>query len=127
MNGIKPGWFAKKIWEHLNDIPEYFSEYLPEDFLKEFRLLDVQSTIRNIHYPDNEHLKQEAIHRVFFDRLLRIQIFSLINKLSYQANNKVISEEQQWDILKDMLQHIPFELTHAQKKVVKQIIDDFHS
>ena len=26
-----------------------------------------------------------------------------------------------------MLQHIPFELTHAQKKVVKQIIDDFHS
>lgn len=127
MNGIKPGWFAKKTWEHLNDIPEYFSEYLPEDFLKEFRLLDVQSTIRNIHYPDNEHLKQEAIHRVFFDRLLRIQIFSLINKLSYQANNKVISEEQQWDILKDMLQHIPFELTHAQKKVVKQIIDDFHS
>ena len=127
MNGIKPGWFAKKTWEHLNDIPEYFSEYLPEDFLKEFRLLDVQSTIRNIHYPDNEHLKQEAIHRVFFDRLLRIQIFSLINKLSYQANNKVISEEQQWNILKDMLQHIPFELTHAQKKVVKQIIDDFHS
>ena len=127
MNGIKPGWFAKKTWEHLNDIPEYFSEYLPEDFLKEFRLLDVQSTIRNIHYPDNEHLKEEAIHRVFFDRLLRIQIFSLINKLSYQANNKVISEEQQWDILKDMLQHIPFELTHAQKKVVKQIIDDFHS
>ena len=127
MNGIKPGWFAKKTWEHLNDIPEYFSEYLPEDFLKEFRLLDVQNTIRNIHYPDNEHLKQEAIHRVFFDRLLRIQIFSLINKLSYQANNKVISEEQQWDILKDMLQHIPFELTHAQKKVVKQIIDDFHS
>ena len=127
MNGIKPGWFAKKTWEHLNDIPEYFSEYLPEDFLKEFRLLDVQNTIRNIHYPDNEHLKQEAIHRVFFDRLLRIQIFSLINKLSYQANNKVISEQQQRDILKDMLQHIPFELTHAQKKVVKQIIDDFHS
>lgn len=127
MNGIKPGWFAKKIWEHLNEIPEYFSEYLPEDFLKEFRLLDVQRTIHNIHYPDNEHLKQEAIHRVFFDRLLRIQIFSLINKLSYQANNKIISEQQQWDILKDMLQHIPFELTHAQKKVVKQIIDDFHS
>ncbi len=127
MNGIKPGWFAKKTWEHLDNIPEYFSEYLPEDFLKEFKLLDVQSTIRNIHYPDNEHLKQEAIHRVFFDRLLRIQIFSLINKLSYQANNKIISEQQQWNILKDMLQHIPFELTHAQKKVVKQIIDDFHS
>ena len=127
MNWIKPWWFAKKTWEHLNDIPEYFSEYLPDEFLKEFKLLNVQQTIRNIHYPDNENLKQQAIHRVFFDRLLRIQIFSLINKLSYQANNKVISEEQQWNVLKEMLQHIPFELTHAQKKVVKQIIDDFHS
>lgn len=127
MNGIKPWWFAKKTWEHLNDIPEYFSEYLPEDFLKEFKLLDVQKTIQNIHYPDNESLKQQAIHRVFFDRLLRIQIFSLMNKLSYQSNNKVISTDQQREILKEMLQHIPFELTHAQKKVVKQIIDDFHS
>jgi ATP-dependent DNA helicase RecG len=127
MNGIKPWWFAKKTWEHLNDIPEYFSEYLPEEFLKEFKLLDVQKTIQNIHYPDNENLKQQAIHRVFFDRLLRIQIFSLMNKLTYQSNNKVISTDQQREILKEMLQHIPFELTHAQKKVVKQIIDDFHS
>jgi len=127
MNGIKPWWFAKKTWEHLNDIPEYFSEYLPEEFLKEFKLLDVQKTIQNIHYPNNESLKQQAIHRVFFDRLLRIQIFSLMNKLSYQSNNKVISTDQQREILKEMLQHIPFELTHAQKKVVKQIIDDFHS
>ena len=127
MNGIKPWWFAKKTWEHLNDIPEYFSEYLPEEFLKEFKLLDVQKTIQNIHYPNNESLKQQAIHRVFFDRLLRIQIFSLMNKLSYQSNNKVISTDQQREILKEMLQHIPFELTHAQKKVVKQIIDDFHN
>ncbi|MBQ9554530.1 hypothetical protein IJU97_06445 [bacterium] len=47
--------------------------------------------------------------------------------MNYQAENKTISVAQQWDILKEMLQHIPFELTHAQKKVVKQIIDDFHS
>jgi RecG-like helicase len=50
-----------------------------------------------------------------------------MNKLTYQSNNKVISTDQQREILKEMLQHIPFELTHAQKKVVKQIIDDFHS
>ena len=127
MNGIKPWWFAKKVREHRDEIPLYFSEYLPDDFLKAFHLLDVGTTIKNIHYPDSEDLKNKAIHRVFFDRLLRIQLFSLSNKLNYQAENKTISVAQQWDILKEMLQHIPFELTHAQKKVVKQIIDDFHS
>ena len=127
MNWIKPWWFARKIWEHRNDIPYYFSEYLPKEFLEHFKLLDVQNTILNIHYPDNERLKNAAIHRVFFDRLLRIQIFSLMNKMNYQSTHKVMDSSQQWDILKEMLWHLPFELTIAQKKVVKQIIDDFHS
>jgi RecG-like helicase len=71
--------------------------------LEHFKLLDVQNTILNIHYPDNERLKNAAIHRVFFDRLLRIQIFSLMNKMNYQSTHKVMDSSQQWDILKEML------------------------
>ena len=100
---------------------------MPEEFLKTFHLLDVQKTILNIHYPESESLKSQAIHRVFFDRLLRVQLFSLMNRQSYQANKKTSSEAQQWGVLKTMLQRLPFELTMAQKKVIKQIIDDFHS
>ncbi len=127
MNGIKPWWFAKKIWELRDQIPAVFAEYLPEEFLKTFDLLDVQKTILNIHYPESESLKSQAIHRVFFDRLLRVQLFSLMNRQSYQANKKTSSEAQQRGVLKTMLQRLPFELTMAQKKVIKQIIDDFHS
>lgn len=127
MNGIKPWWFAKKIWELRDQIPAVFAEYLPEEFLKTFHLLDVQKTILNIHYPESESLKSQAIHRVFFDRLLRVQLFSLMNRQSYQANKKTSSEAQQRGVLKTMLQRLPFELTMAQKKVIKQIIDDFHS
>ena len=64
---------------------------------------------------------------MFFDRLLRVQLFSLMNRQSYQANKKTSSEAQQRGVLKAMLQRLPFELTMAQKKVIKQIIDDFHS
>ena len=127
MNGIKPWWFAKKIWELRDQIPAVFAEYLPEEFLKTFHLLDVQKTILSIHYPESESLKSQAIHRVFFDRLLRVQLFSLMNRQSYQANKKTSTEAQQWGVLKTMLQRLPFELTMAQKKVIKQIIDDFHS
>jgi ATP-dependent DNA helicase recG len=127
MNGIKPGRFAQKIRDNLNQIPNYFSEYLPNQFLKDFSLLSVPETIKNIHYPDSHNLKNQALHRVFFDRLLRVQLFSLMNKQSYQSATKQISTDQQRDILKKMLSLLPFELTTAQKKVVKQIIDDFHS
>ncbi len=127
MNGIKPGRFAQKIRDNLNQIPNYFSEYLPNQFLKDFSLLSVPETIKNIHYPDSHNLKNQALHRVFFDRLLRVQLFSLMNKQNYQSATKQISTDQQRDILKKMLSLLPFELTTAQKKVVKQIIDDFHS
>lgn len=127
MNGIKPGRFAQKIRDNLNQIPNYFSEYLPNQFLKNFSLLSVPETIKNIHYPDSHNLKNQALHRVFFDRLLRVQLFSLMNKQNYQSATKQISTDQQRDILKKMLSLLPFELTTAQKKVVKQIIDDFHS
>ena len=127
MNGIKPGRFAQKIRDNLNQIPNYFSEYLPNQFLKDFTLLSVAETIKNIHYPDSHNLKNQALHRVFFDRLLRVQLFSLMNKQNYQSATKQISTDQQRDILKKMLSLLPFELTTAQKKVVKQIIDDFHS
>ena len=127
MNGIKPGRFAQKIRDNLNQIPNYFSEYLPNQFLKDFSLLSVPATIKNIHYPDSHNLKNQALHRVFFDRLLRVQLFSLMNKQNYQSATKQISTDQQRDILKKMLSLLPFELTTAQKKVVKQIIDDFHS
>lgn len=127
MNGIKPGRFAQKIRDNLNQIPNYFSEYLPNQFLKDFSLLSVPETIKNIHYPESHNLKNQALHRVFFDRLLRVQLFSLMNKQNYQLATKQISTDQQRDILKKMLSLLPFELTTAQKKVVKQIIDDFHS
>ena len=127
MNGIKPGRFAQKIRDNLNQIPNYFSEYLPNQFLKDFSLLSVPETIKNIHYPDSHNLKNQALHRVFFDRLLRVQLFSLMNKQNYQSATKQISTDQQRDILKKMLSLLPFALTTAQKKVVKQIIDDFHS
>lgn len=127
MNGIKPGRFAQKIRDKLDIIPDYFSEYLPEQFLKEFSLISVPQTIKNIHYPDSHTLKNQALHRVFFDRLLRVQLFSLMNKQNYQIATKQISITQQRETLKQMLNILPFELTTAQKKVVKEIIDDFHS
>jgi RecG-like helicase len=36
MQGIKPGRFAQKIWNNLDQVDSYFSEYLPEEFVKQF-------------------------------------------------------------------------------------------
>lgn len=115
----------KAIWA----IPEYFNEYLPDEFLKEFWLLDVQTTIRNMHFPDSEDLLQMAQQRVYFDRLLRIQLHALLARQEYQDTS--ISTNQHWipdfDIIKEFIASLPFELTTAQKKVIKENIESLHS
>ncbi len=128
MLGIKPWWFAQKIWTNLYKIDQIFSEYLPDEFVKEFQLLDVKSTIKNLHFPDSDGLKNKALYRLFFDRLLRIQIFSLQNKLNYHwtIDDLPVSENPHREILKPIMDLLPFQLTVAQKKVIIQILEDFH-
>lgn len=125
---IKPGWFAQKIWDNLWKVDQIFSEYLPDEFIKEFQLMDVVSTIKNLHYPESDELKNKALYRLFFDRLLRIQIFSLQTKLNYQwtIDETPVNENPHWDILKPIMDLLPFSLTVAQKKVIIQILEDFH-
>ncbi len=164
---IKPTRFANKFLKTLDKVPQYFKEYLPQEFLTKYNLPDVITTIKNMHYPLTLTEQKKAVRRVFFDRLLRIQIHSIINKKEYigkiteksEKNLKNIRDEDEkeknlWyvenknisntsseplsdfsdlsvvperQIIKDFTSKLPFELTTAQKKVVKQIIEDFHS
>ncbi len=129
LNGIKPSRFAKKIRTILPETSKCFQEYLPQEFLEKFQLMSVQDTIKNMHYPTTEKLNKQAKYRVFFDRLLRIQLYSLLNKREYQKGENITTTPQQEidrDIIKEILAKIPFELTTAQKKALKTIIENFH-
>ncbi len=126
LNGISPWRFASKIWNLINHIPNFFEEYLPEQFIKNFELLWVIETIKQIHFPDNMKLQQKAIQRIFFDRLLRVQLHWLINRLSYQWQSKKILSTPHRDTIKHISDKLPFSLTTSQKKVIKEMIENIH-
>ncbi len=128
LNGIKSARFAQKIRWLMDRVDIFFDEYLPSEFIQKFWLLTVQETIKKIHYPENKEDAKKAFQRIFFDRLLRIQLYSRIHKINYQAqSNKTWADLPDWDLIKTFLEGLPFTLTNAQKKVTKSIIDDIHS
>lgn len=124
---IKPSRFAKKIREQLPHTAQYFNETYPDNFRKKYKLLPIVDTIRHMHYPDSYALKQKAQYRVFFDRLLKIQIYSQLEKQSYQAVEKHNNPTPDREIVKEFIARLPFTLTNAQKKVTKKIIENLHS
>lgn len=124
---INHNWFSKKIWEQLEMIPSIFHEIFPQDFLQEYDLIDYPSMIKNLHYPDSLKDLDRAKYRLYFQKLLRIQLVSLMNKHEYQNWSFVEKKlSTNWDLIKQFLETLPFELTNAQKVSLKQIVDDFH-
>ncbi len=110
LNGIKPGRFAQKIRWVLDNVDNIFTEYLPKEFIEKFGLISVQETIRQIHYPKTKTHAKKALQRIFFDRLLRIQLYARIHKLNYQAqSNKTGADLPQRDLIKSFLENLPLD------------------
>jgi len=127
LNWIKPSWFAQKIRNVLPEIDNIFTEYLPQNFLKKFNLIDIKTTIKNLHYPDNIDKVRQWKYRVFFDKLLRIQLYSIINRNEYRKENILLKESQiDRALIKSIVDRLEFKLTNAQKKVIKVIIENIH-
>jgi len=87
----------------------------------------VVETIKEMHYPTSFDKQKQAQIRIFFDRLLRIQLYSLLNKQAYQLNRSNVQNEIiDWEIIKEIITTLPFTLTNAQKKVIKHITENIH-
>lgn len=126
--GIKPSRFVEKIRNMLDTIDQLFEEHLPQEFLKKYNLLGVKETLKNIHFPESYELQKAALQRIFFDRLLRVQLHSLLQKEEYEKNSlkRFDESDPRREIIKTFIEKLPFTLTNAQKKVIKNCIESIH-
>lgn len=126
MAGIKPARFVKQMAKLRPLIPEIFQEYLPEDIITKNNLPSVPDTIAMMHFPTTMKDVERGQRRIFFDRILRMQLAGLISRQQYSQTYHGIGMSIRWDVIKEFVDTLPFELTNAQKKVITQIIEDLH-
>lgn len=126
MQGIKSWWFAKKIRENQSHIPELFGEYLPKNILEDCHLDWYAEAIKNMHYPDSLDDAQRALRRISFDKLLWVQLSSIMQRYAYQKWHTFNAQKLDWNIVKEMVDALPFVLTQAQKKCIKAVIENLH-
>ena len=112
----------------LYDIKLEFKETIPGYLIKELKLLDKNTSIYNIHFPKNNELLSESIRRLKFEELLYLQL-QLLKK---NINRKDKIKGYNFNIVgnnfnKFYKKVLPFELTNAQKKVLKEIRNDLGS
>ena len=101
-------------------------EYIPENLIKEHQLISRTAALKQIHLPVTEIEIQQAKLRLKFEELFFLQLEMLIRKGTRVQATKGHIFEQSGELLKEFYtHHLPFELTNAQKRVVKEIRKDF--
>jgi len=97
-------------------------ETLPKYLLEKHQLMPYQNAILSIHFPENEQLMHAAINRLKFEELFFIQLKLLRNKQLNTKKYKGHRFEQVGEKFNEFFNNkLPFELTGAQKRVVKEI------
>ncbi len=103
-------------------------ETLPAYLLNENELLGKKDSLLNIHFPKSQELLAKAQYRLKFEELFFIQIQLLQKKLIRKSKIKGYVFEHVGDHFTNFYKnHLPFELTNAQKRVLKEIRKDIGS
>lgn len=124
--GVSSKWIREKLKPLIDDWTELFEEYMPEEVLREHTLIDFKTAIKNAHFPESEEILEKAKKRLAFDELFLLQLKVLQKKWHWQniAREDAKVMETKSDVIKELISKLPFELTTAQKRVTKEILED---
>jgi ATP-dependent DNA helicase RecG len=103
-------------------------ETLPQTLISKIKLMALPTALRQVHFPENPQLLKNALFRLKFEELFYIQlkILSLKHKREGSFKGFVFSQVG-FNLNTFFTDYLPFELTNAQKKVIKEIRKDMGS
>lgn len=119
---------AKMMMAVLQQIQEPFPETLSPKILTDHHLMPLTEALRNIHFPVNPELLRKAQYRLKFEELFYVQL----NILRYAKDRQRRYRGYVFEVVGEVFntfysRNLPFELTGAQKRVLKEIRQDVGS
>jgi ATP-dependent DNA helicase RecG len=103
-------------------------ETLSQEIINEFQLISKKEALLNAHFPQSHELLAKAQFRLKFEELFFIQLQLVRKNLINKTNIKGIVFKNVGAAFNNFYEyHLPFQLTNAQKRVIKEIRKDVSS
>ncbi len=100
-------------------------ENLPDIIIKDLCLTDRYKAYTSIHFPTSMQQFEEAVNRLKFEELFIAQVRLGLTRLKRQRHSKGVLFEKVGEFFNTFYnQYLPFTLTNAQKRVIKEIRND---
>ncbi|SFN82301.1 ATP-dependent DNA helicase RecG [Chryseobacterium oleae] len=120
--GLNQRFFQVVLRNICKEIPNLVEENFPDYLTKAFKFLSRQHTYLNIHFPKDMEHYEKADNRLKFEESFFFQLGFALKKLHHKSH----SPGNPFPVIGDHFNnfynhHIPFDLTNAQKRVLKEI------
>ncbi len=127
-SGITNRVVSKLVQQLFMETKANFDETLSENLITDLKLVSKADALLNIHFPKSQELLAKAQFRLKFEELFFVQL-QLLNKKAIRKHKiKGLPFDQVGEKFNAFFQnHLPFELTRAQKRVMKEIRNDLGS
>jgi ATP-dependent DNA helicase RecG len=118
----------KMMMQLFSETHQLFSETLSDSIIEELKLIPKKEALLNIHFPKSQELLAKAQFRLKFEELFFIQLQLITKNLIRKHKIKGFPFEIIGENFNNFYNnHLPFELTNAQKRVLKEIRNDLGS
>lgn len=107
---------------------KYFCENIPDEIIKKYKIMDRQTALNEIHFPDDKKNLEEAKRRFAIEELLILEMGILEKKfIEGVSNEKKYELSDNKFLVKNYLKNLNFTLTKAQKNVITDIYKELNS
>ncbi len=122
--GLKPRQVRKLMKQVVDRFAGQVEDFLPLNLRERCRLVELPQAITQAHYPEDEAAKDDARTRLAFDELFLLQLGVLGRRRKWQESQPGTPVSLDKPVLDTFLKSLPFELTAAQQKVLKELLSD---
>jgi ATP-dependent DNA helicase RecG len=122
--GLRPRQVRKLMKGVIDQWAWQVEDFLPPELKQRCNLLELPQAISQAHYPEDEAVKDRARVRLAFDELFVLQLGVLSKKRHWQESQPGSPFSVKASVLDAFLKSLPFELTAAQQKVLKELFAD---
>ena len=126
-SGITGKVMLKLIGTALEGVLPTLQETLPDYILKEKGLVPLSFALRQIHFPVDQDALAKATYRLKFEELFLLQLSLLKQKYIRSRSEVGLRMPAVGDAFNACFKALPYELTGAQKRVIREIRDDMKS
>lgn len=128
---LRRRWFDsrgfRKIIKSIMPLTEHIAETMPLEIRQSHRLIDLDTAYRQIHFPLSADNLKAAADRLKFDELFYLQLMMAIRKKKLALEKRGIVYDRVGETTKTLIGRLPFRLTEAQKRVLRDIRADMKS